>query len=87
MLVLTIKYIGKKNLQQGVSEELNANKKLRVTKTVLITEIFHKWTCSKLVQRDAAGFGKMQIQLLLPRDTRVDWMSSPKSCYPGASSH
>lgn len=71
MLVLTIMFIGKKNLQQGVSEELNVNKKLRVTKIVLITEILHKWSWPKLVQRDAAGFGKMQRQLLLPWDTRV----------------
>lgn len=37
MLVFMIKFNGKKNLQQGVSEGLNVNKKLRVTKIVLIT--------------------------------------------------
>lgn len=71
MLILTIRFIGKKNLQQGVSEGLNVNKKLRATKIVLITDILQKCSWPKLVQRDAAVFGKMQRQLVLPWDMKV----------------
>lgn len=71
MLAFMITFIGKKNLQKGVSKGLNVNKKLRVTKIVLIIEILRKWSWPKLVQRDAAIFEKMQRQLLLPWDMKV----------------